>query len=93
MNDFRAIVAILLSCVSGYLVVDLLLNGFSWTLLFGAIVGFLLVHYIWPPKTNSGSAWYDLVEFIFDLPYRCIAFFIRGLGRVVKGASNVGADL
>ncbi len=50
MDDFLAVLAIFISCISGYLVFDLFYTGFSWAVLFSAIGGFILVHIIWPKK-------------------------------------------
>ena len=46
MDDFLAVVAIFISCISGYLVFDLFYTGFSWSVLLGAAFGFILVHII-----------------------------------------------
>ena len=81
MNDFRAVVAIFIACISGYLCIDMLLNGFSWVLLLAAMAGFALVHVIWPPKQNYESAWYDTAEVIFDFPYRLTASMLRTLAK------------
>jgi hypothetical protein len=56
MDDFLAVVAIFISCISGYLVFDLFYTGFSWAVLFGAIFGFFIVHGIWPKRPNVSSA-------------------------------------
>ncbi len=85
MDDFLAVLAIFISCISGYLVFDLFSAGFSWGVLFSAIGGFILVHLIWPKKQDSDSAWYDALEYIFDFPYRFTAALIRA---VVKGGSD-----
>jgi len=93
MNDFRAVVAIFISVISFYLVIDLFISGFSWYVLFSAILGFLVVHALWPPKRDGESAWYEALQLIFDLPYRLIALSIRGIGRVAKDADGIGLDL
>jgi hypothetical protein len=85
MKDFLAVLAIFISCISGYLVFDLFYTGFSWSVLFSAIGGFILVHIIWPKKQDEDSAWYHALEFIFDFPYRFTAACIRG---AVKGGSD-----
>jgi len=85
MDDFLAVVAIFISCISGYLVFDLLYSGFSWPVLFCVIAGFILVHIIWPKKQDEDSAWYHALEFVFDFPYRFTAACIRG---VVKGGGD-----
>lgn len=86
MDDFLAVIAIFISCISGYLVFDLFYTEFSWTILIAAIFGFIIVHIIWPKKQNEDSAWYNALEFIFDFPYRFFTAFIRGLA---KGGSDV----
>jgi hypothetical protein len=94
MDDVRAVIAIFISCVSGYLVYDLLSNGFSWGVLCAAIIGFLLVHLIWPKRRDYESVWYYGLEYIFDLPYRCIALFVRGIGKILKGSDGgIGFDI
>jgi len=85
MKDFLAVLAIFISCISGYLVFDLFYTGFSWAVLFSALAGFILVHIIWPKKQDEDSAWYNALEFIFDFPYRFTAACIRG---AVKGGSD-----
>jgi hypothetical protein len=85
MDDFLAVVAIFISCISGYLVFDLFYTGFSWGVLLSAVFGFLIVHVIWPKKQDSDSAWYDALEYIFDFPYRFTAACIRG---VLKGGGD-----
>ncbi|BFM18097.1 hypothetical protein R50073_42800 [Maricurvus nonylphenolicus] len=94
MDDVRAVIAIFISCISGYLVFDLIANGFSWGLLIAAILGFIIVHILWPRKRDGDSAWYDVLELIFDLPYRCIALCVRGIGRAIKGGDgDIGIDI
>lgn len=89
MDDFLAVLAIFISCISGYLVFDLFYTGFSWTVLLSAVFGFLIVHIIWPKKRDEDSAWYDVLEYIFDFPYRFVAACIRALA---KGSDAVDLD-
>lgn len=81
MDDFLAVLAIFISCISAYLVIDLFYTGFSWAVLFSAIAGFIIVHVIWPKKYDEDSAWYHALEFIFDFPYRVMAALIRGIAK------------
>ena len=90
MDDFLAVLAIFISCISGYLVFDLFYTGFSWAVLFSAIGGFILVHIIWPKKLDSNSAWYDALEYIFDFPYRFTSACIRG---IMRGGDTVDLDV
>ena len=91
MDDFLAVVAIFISCISGYLVFDLFYTGFSWPVLLTAIGGFILVHIIWPKRRDGNSAWYDALEYIFDLPYRATVALIRGITK--GGSDTVDLDL
>lgn len=90
MDDFLAVVAIFISCISGYLVFDLFYTGFSWGVLLSAVFGFFIVHGIWPKRPNGESAWYDALEFIFDFPYRFTAACIRGVAK--DGSDSVDLD-
>ena len=93
MDSLRAILAICVFAVSCYLVFDLFATGFNWFILIAAISGFILVHFIWP-REHQGDAWYDALEFIFDLPYRLIANSIRALVRGIKNSDvDAGIDL
>ena len=93
MDDLRALLATLLFAVSCYLFVDLFRNGFSWIVLGASLGGFVLVHYFWPSKNEGESSWYDSFEFLFDIPYRIIAMFFRGLGRSVRDTEvDIGID-
>lgn len=94
MDDLRVIIAICIFSVSSYLVYDLFANGFNWYVLAASIMGYLLVHYIWPSKNTEDSSWYDSLEIIFDLPYRAIAIFFRGIGRLFRSSDgDIGIDL
>ena len=78
MNDLRAAIAIFISCASTYLVYDLFVNGFSWTVLIAAMIGYCVVHMLWPKNGSSDSHWYDAMDLLFDLPYKCMALFFAG---------------
>lgn len=92
MNDLQAVLAILIFFISAYLVYDLLTNGFSWTVLLVCIGGFVLVHFILPKSRDQDSAWYESLEFIFDFPFRAIAYSLRGIGRAF-GKGDVDLDI
>ena len=91
INDLRAVLAIIVSCCSAYFCIDMLLNGFSWTLLVSAIAGYTAVHLLWPPKCNYDSAWYDALEWIFDLPFQLMAKLLRSVGRLFR--SDIDLDI
>lgn len=88
MDDLRAIIAMFVGGLSAYLVYDLFVNGFSWTLLIFVLAGFWFVHVIWPNTRDRESHWYDLFESIFDFPYRTIAFALRSLFRSDRDGSG-----
>ncbi len=92
MDGFRLVVAIFLSCISFYLVADLFMSGFSLPILCAAVTGFVLVHFIWPRHRPSDSLWYELLELVFDLPYRLIAGTLRALRATFKSV-DVDIDL
>ena len=77
MNDLIAVIAICIFFVSSYLVYDLFTNGFNVHVLLGAMLGFTLVHFMWPKSRKGENSWYEAVEFIFELPYKAIAFLLR----------------
>lgn len=94
MAELRVITAILLFSLSSYLIYDLFANGFNWLILLTAIAGYWLVHLIWPKHSSEESAWYDIFELFVDLPYRCIALFIRSIGKAFRsGDGDIGVDL
>ncbi len=93
MDVLRVIVAIVVFCVSSYLVYDLFASGFSWAVLVSCVGGFVLVHYIWPKKGAEDSEWYDILEIVIDLPYRTIALAIRAIGKMLKGSDGIDIDL
>ena len=86
MDVIRVIVCIALFSISSYLVFDLYAHGFNWVVLLVCIGGYFLVHHIWPRRSVGESHWYDVLEIVFDLPYRTIAFFLRSIGRVARSA-------
>ncbi|MCP4321620.1 MAG: hypothetical protein GY787_07170 [Alteromonadales bacterium] len=94
MNEFRVFLATVVSIICSYLVFDLVINGFDWIVLTVIVIGFFSVHYIWPKNKESESVWYDLLEYVVDLPFRTIAYLVRSLGRIFKGADgDIGLDL
>lgn len=92
MNNFRVFLSISIFIVSSYLIIDLVIYSFSWLLLFCSILGFFSVHYLWPPKHDNESVWYDILELVIELPFRAMALFVRGLGKFFKSADS-GLDL
>lgn len=94
MNEFRVFLAVAIFVISSYLVFDLLANGFDWLVLVFTVMGYITAHYIWPKELESESIWYDLLEYIVDLPFRTMAYLIRLLSRMMKGSDvDIGIDL
>ena len=92
MNDFRAILAIFVFCISLYLIYDLWANGFSIYVFLPCILGFVVAHYLWPKERDSESHWYDALELIIEFPFRTIALALRGLSRL-SGKDGVDVDI
>jgi len=92
MNDLIAVIAILIFFSSSYFVYDLFSNGFNLYVLLAAIIGYVIVHLIWPKTRDENSAWYDALEVICDLPYQAMALCLRTLS--LRGAkSDIDIDL
>lgn len=92
MNDFRAVLAILLFVTGVYFIIDMFMYGFSWSLLIFSIIAFLLVHIIWPPKRDGESNWYDILELLVNLPYQGMTMMIRAVGKIFQNG-DAGLDL
>ena len=84
--------SIVVFTLSSYFVFDIVMLGFDWLLFLCSIVGFISVHYLWPAKHDDESAWYDLLEYVIDFPFRLITLFIRSLGDIFRNADS-GLDL
>lgn len=94
MDEIRVAFSIVIFTISSYLVYDLFAHGFDWIVLAVSIAGYLLVHYVWPRRSTGENAWFDPLEFIFDLPYRAIALLIRSLGKLSRNNDgDIGIDL
>jgi len=92
MDLLRILLSIFIFCISVYLVVDLFVYGFSWSVLLFCIGGFVLVHFLRPKKSSVDDSFYELVDLVLDLPYRAIATIIRNIGRLFRDG-NGGVDL
>lgn len=94
LDMIRLALALILFCVGVYLTYDLLATGFSFLVLATAIGCFALAHYV-KPKGSSADDWsaaLDLIGFTIDIPFRVIAWFLRGLCRPFRGDVD-GFDL
>jgi len=93
VNELRVVLAVLLFFTNCYLIYDLIANGFEWFLLFIILGLFVLIHYIWPKNYKEDSSWLELLEFVIDLPFRLIASFFRGLGRLFRSSDGIDIDI
>lgn len=89
MDIIRVVVAVCIFCTSSYLVIDLFVNSFNLVVLGTAVAGFVLAHYAWPKNNKEYSAWYDILEYMIDIPYRCIALCLRTIGKVVRDSCDI----
>lgn len=92
MSNFRVFLSISIFIISSYFIIDLIIYGFDWLLFSISIIGFVCSHYLWPPKHEDESAWYDALELVIELPFRAMSLLIRGVGKVFKNADS-GLDL
>ncbi len=88
MNNFRVFLATSIFIMSSYFVFDLIFYGFDWLLLIVSLFGYVFAHYIWPPKHDNESNWYDLLEYVVELPFRILASIIRGLSGLIKNSDS-----
>lgn len=88
MNNFRVFLSITIFMISSYFIVDMIIYSFYWLLLLSSLVGFVASHYLWPPKYDDESAWYDVLEVAIELPFRALALLVRGLGKIFKNADS-----
>lgn len=94
MDELRLIIAVLCFALGMYLIYDLFSAGFSFAVLVAVIGLFVVAHYIKPKRTpdDDWSMFWDLLDFIVDIPFKAISLFLRGLGRLSKGDVD-GIDL
>ena len=91
----RLIIAVILFTLGIYLIADLFISGFDLILLVAALGCFALAYYIKPRhKDDEYDAIFDIVDLVIELPFRAIAFALRGIGRIFKSSPDgVGLDL
>lgn len=95
MNEIRMILSVITFLLGCYLIFDLFNAGFNFFILSGAILSFILAHYLWPKNMKKGDDeghWVlDLIEFIVDIPFRSVAYILRSIGR--KSGSDLDLDI
>lgn len=84
MNELRALLASGLFATGVYLIYDLLAHGFDLAVLIGCAAGFVLAHWVWPRDGSAEASWYDMLEWVVDMPYRAMALALRALGRLLR---------
>jgi len=84
MNELRVLLATSLFAIGVYLVYDLIAHGFDLAVLVGGVAGFALAHVLWPHDGSGEASWYDMLEWVVDLPYRAVALALRSLGRLLR---------
>jgi hypothetical protein len=92
MNDIRAVLSIILFVAATYCLIDLFITGFSLTVLIFVVIGYVFSHYLWPPKRDDESVWYDSLEIIIELPFHILVYTLRGLGKLLRNADS-GLDI
>jgi multisubunit Na+/H+ antiporter MnhE subunit len=96
MDLVRIILSIAVFIVGLYLIVDLVVQGFAFAVLVGAVVSFLLAHILWPElerKNDDKLYLVDIIELVIQLPYNLLLTFLRGIGRIAKDGGDTGLDL
>ena len=93
-NWLGLIAGVCLFCLGVYLLFDLIKNGFDITILLAAMFCFFLCHVVIPRRRNrSVDGWdiYDVICWVTDIPYQCIAFLLRTSWRMF--GRNDGVDI
>ena len=87
IDGIRLFITVLPSCLGYYLLFDLFKNGFNLVVLVFAIFCFVLAHYIKPKTTDDGGSvvFWDIVDFIIDVPFKMISIILRTIGKPFKG--------
>jgi hypothetical protein len=82
MDLVRIILSIAVFIVGLYLIVDLVVQGFAFAVLVGAVVSFLLAHILWPEqerKDDDKLYLVDIIELVFHFQSRLA--ILKALGR------------
>jgi len=81
MSEVRLMLAVLLFCLSTYLVIDLFIHCFDAIVLLAAVAGYVMVHWLVPDKRQFEEAdWANLLIDILDFPFKATASLLRSLG-------------
>ena len=85
----RAALALSSFMLGCYLILDLLLAGFSVWVLIVAVLAFVATHFLWPKGEELNSDVLDVIGDLIDLPYRLIALMLRGVVNIGKSADDI----
>lgn len=93
MNFFRVIFSICFFIIGTYLLIDLFITEFAWSVLGGSFVAYLVSYWFWPSEyTSRGSSdssnWHYFGDFI-ELPINIILYPLRAIGRFLR---NIDCD-
>ncbi len=79
MDEFRTVAALLLFCISAYLLCNLLMAGFDGYVLLG-VIGFYLASLLVLPKRRDADRSFDLadtLDLIISFPYQLLVRILR----------------
>ena len=96
MDELKALLSIVFFCVSAYLVYDLFASGFDIKVLIGVFLFYTLAYICWPSdrkKKEDLLDFFDILEFIVQVPYRAISLLIRMIGRSNKDGGGFDIDV
>ncbi len=98
MENIRVVLAILSFLTGCYLIFDLFYSGFNFYVLLCGMLAFVITHYLLPKNLEKSDDDGDtdlsiLVQIIIDLPFRCISYFLRSLGRLSRSGEGVDNDV
>ena len=93
----RSLLAIIIYCYSWFIIFNMCHDDeLSWIKLAFSISGFIVTYYLWPSKNKSKEEfdWYDVLDFIIDLPIEILTFPFKLIYRLFRGAdiSNIDID-
>lgn len=92
LRIFLAVLTFLLGC---YLIFDLISEGFDLFVLCGSLLSFIFANFLWPKNHNQENGIVDsldiidLLEFVIRVPFRAVAYLLRGIGRIGRDVDDI----
>lgn len=80
----RILLALTLFSSSLYFIYDTIVNEFNGVILIAAVLGFLLIPWVWPKIEVIDSKILDSLEFLIEIPFHIITFLPRTLLHILK---------